>query len=136
MTTTAPASRAVRDASIAAVSAPVVRVIGVAALVGCAWAMAWVEHGSIDAGDWLGYAALGALVLTTILFSGAASRPGRRALIGLGFLVALACWAALSSLWSPVPSLARDEALLTLFYAIAFAIPLLTYGQPPTGWPP
>jgi O-antigen ligase/polysaccharide polymerase Wzy-like membrane protein len=88
--------------------------------------MAWVEHGSIDAGDWLGYAALGALVLAMILFSGAAVRPSRRALIGLGFIIALAGWAALSSLWSPVPSLARDEALLTLFYAIAFAVPLLT----------
>jgi hypothetical protein len=88
--------------------------------------MAWFQHGSIAAGDWLGYAVLGALVLATILLSGGASLPDRGALVALGFIVALACWAGTSSLWSPVPSLARDEALLTLFYALAFAVPLLT----------
>jgi hypothetical protein len=105
---------------------PLVRAVPVALLVGSAWAMAWMQHGSIDAGDWLGYALLGGLVLATVLLSGTAALPPRRALIGLSFLVALAAWAAVSSTWSPVPSLARDEGLLVAFYAIAFLVPLLT----------
>jgi hypothetical protein len=126
VTTAAPASQTPSRARMGALPASVVRVIPLAALVGSVWAMAWVQHGSIEAGDWLGYAVLGALVLATVLISGSASRPGRGTLLGLGFLVALACWAALSSFWSPVPSLARDEGLLTVFFAIAFAVPLLT----------
>ena len=38
----------------------------------------------------------------------------------------LAVWQAISAAWSPLPSLARDDALLTLFYAAAFAVALLT----------
>ncbi|MFN2468843.1 MAG: O-antigen ligase family protein [Gaiellaceae bacterium] len=111
-------------------SPALVRVVPTAALVAAAWAMAWREHGSIAAQDWLAYAVLAALALATILFSSQAVHPGREALIGLAFLVALAFWAGLSLTWSPVPSLARDEGLLTLFYATAFAVPVLTLRTP------
>ena len=48
-----------------------------------------------------------------------AARP--RELGALAALVALAGWEAISISWSAVPSLARDEALLTLFYAVVLA---------------
>jgi hypothetical protein len=102
------------------------RALPTGALVAAALALAVVEHGSIAALDWLPYALLAALVIVTVLASGAAVRPARAALVALGGMVALAAWAAISIAWSPVPPLARDEALLLLFYAFAFAIPLVS----------
>ncbi len=101
------------------------RVLPTAALAAAACALAWVATGSTSGPDWLPYAFLGALLLAVVLVSGAA-RPQRRELVALGALVALAGWEALSIAWSAVPALARDEAFLTLFYAIALAVPLLT----------
>lgn len=98
----------------------------VAALVACAWAQAWAGHGSILAGDWLGYAVAAALVLTIVLASGSGLRPGRAALLGFGGLAGLAVWDAISATWAPSASLARDEALLTLLYAVALILPALT----------
>src|SRR5436189_4501760 len=107
-------------------SGTVVRVIPTAALAACAWALAWVETGSIDAPDWLSYALLAGLLAAVVLFAGVAPRPAARELVALGALFALAGWEALSLTWSAVPSLARDEALLTLFYAVALLVPLTT----------
>ncbi len=98
----------------------------VAVLLVVTWRLSWSEHGSIAAGDWLPYAVLVALVLATVLLSGAAVLPAQAALVSLGLLVAFSAWEALSLTWSPVPSLARDEALLTLLYALVFATPLVT----------
>jgi tetratricopeptide (TPR) repeat protein len=90
------------------------------------FALAWREQGSILAQDWLPYALGAGLLVTTVLASGAALRPRPACLAGLGALAALAVWTALSASWSPVPALARDEALLVAFYALALAVPLLT----------
>jgi hypothetical protein len=102
------------------------RVLPTAALAVAAWALAWVETGSIDASDWLPYALVAGLLAAVVLFAGTAPRPNTRELVALGALVALAGWEALSLTWSAVPSLARDEALLTLFYAVALLVPLTT----------
>ena len=88
--------------------------------------LAWTETGSIEAGDWLLYAIFAALLLALVLAVGAAAKPPRAALAGLAALVLLAVWQAISAAWSALPSLARDDALLTLFYAAAFAVALLT----------
>ena len=40
-------------------------------------------------------------------------------------LVGFALWTALSAAWSPVPSLARDDGLLALFYAVCLLTPLV-----------
>src|SRR5919197_573652 len=103
-----------------------VRVLPTAALAAAAWALAWVETGSIHGADWLPYAFVAGLLAAVVLLAGTAPRLGGREVIALGALVALAGWEALSLSWSAVPALARDEALLTLFYAIVLLIPLLT----------
>jgi tetratricopeptide (TPR) repeat protein len=100
-------------------------VIGILAL-----SLAWLERGSIAAADWLPYAVLATLLLAIVVLAGAGVRPSRPALLALAALFGLALWAGLSLLWSPSPALARDEALLTGFYAVAFAIPLLTLRTP------
>ncbi len=97
-----------------------------AALAAAAWGLAWLETGSTRGPDWLPYAFLAALLLAVVLVSGASARPHARELAALAALAGLAAWEALSISWSAVPSLARDEALLTLFYAIALLVPLLT----------
>src|SRR6266487_5688266 len=103
-----------------------IRVLPTAVLAASAWALTWVETGSIHAADWLPYAFVAGLLAAVVLFAGAAPRPRGSELLALGALLALAGWEALSLTWSAVPSLARDEALLTLFYAIALLVPLAT----------
>jgi tetratricopeptide (TPR) repeat protein len=95
-------------------------------LAATVFALAWREQGSVLAEDWLAYALGAALLVATVLASGTAVRPRRACLLGLGGLAALAFWTAVSATWSPVPALARDEALLGLFYGLALACPLLT----------
>ncbi|TMM21225.1 MAG: hypothetical protein E6F97_08785 [Actinobacteria bacterium] len=104
----------------------VARTLPTAALVAAAAGIAWLANGSTSGPDWLPYALLAGLLLAVVLASSDASRPRGNELVALGALVLLAGWAALSISWSAVPPLARDEALLTLFYAIALAVPLLT----------
>ena len=94
--------------------------------MGSSWLLAWRERGSVAAIHWLPISILAALLVLVAVASGAARRPPRSALVGLAALAGLALWAALSSTWSPLPTLGRDEALLTLTYALAFAVPLLT----------
>src|SRR6266480_1096874 len=103
-----------------------VRVLPTAALAACAWALTWVDTGSINAADWLPYALFAGLLAAVVLVAGAAPRPRTGELLALGALVGLAGWETLSLTWSAVPSLARDEALLTLFYAVALLVPLAT----------
>jgi hypothetical protein len=103
-----------------------IRVLPTAALAAAAWALAWLATGSIDSADWLPYASLAGLLALVVLVSGAVGRPRPVELAALACLAGLAAWEALSLSWSAVPSLARDEALLTLFYAIALLVPLLT----------
>ncbi len=98
----------------------------VAALAAAVWLLAWVETGSFAASDWLIYAVLGALAVATVLLSGAGVLPARPALVGIASLLALAAWDAISIAWSAVPTLARDESLLVVFYAAVLAIPLVT----------
>ena len=74
--------------------------------------LAWRERGSFAAGDWVGYAALVALVVAVVLLSARARRPSTPLLTGVLLLLGLAVWDAISIAWSPVPSAARDEALL------------------------
>jgi hypothetical protein len=90
------------------------------------FALAWREQGSVLAEDWLPYALGAGLLVATVLASGAALRPRSACLAGLGALAALAVWTALSAWWSPVTALARDEALLVVFYGLVLAVPLLT----------
>ena len=95
-------------------------------LVVAACLLAWLETGSIDAADWLLYAIFAALLLALVFISGSAIAPSRLALVGLGALTGFAAWQAISAAWSPLPSLARDDALLTLFYVTALSIGLFT----------
>jgi O-Antigen ligase len=90
------------------------------------FALGWREQGSILADDWLPYALGAGLLVAALLASGVALRPPAACLAGLGALAALAAWTALSASWSPVPALARDEALLVFFYGVALAVPLMT----------
>jgi O-antigen ligase len=87
--------------------------------------LAWNQFGSILARDWLPYAIATALLVAGLLLSARAQRPAAPALAGLVGLLGLAGWDALSLRWSTVPGLARDEALLVVFYALVFTVPLL-----------
>jgi O-antigen ligase len=107
----------------------VLRIVPVAVLVACAGLAAWRDYGSIDAPDWLPYAIVVALVVAAIALSGAALTPGPLAAAGVLAMLALAAWVGISAAWSPAPSLARDEALLTAFYALALLLPLITIGS-------
>ena len=107
-------------------SGTAVRVLPAAALAASAWLLTWVDTGSIHAADWLPYAFVAGLLAAVVLFAGASPQLHVRELVALGALLALAGWEALSLTWSAVPSLARDEALLTLFYGIVLLIPLAT----------
>jgi O-antigen ligase len=95
-------------------------------LVAATCVLAWLETGSIDASDWLFYAIFAALLLGLVFLSGSAVAPSRLAVVSLGALVAFAAWQAVSAAWSPLPSFARDDALLTLFYVAAAATALFT----------
>lgn len=95
-------------------------------MVGVAWALAWSTNGSIDAGDWLPYALVVAVVLAVTLVAGIALVPERVPLLAAALLAGFGLWTAVSIAWSPLPSFARDDALLCLFYAGAFLTPLLT----------
>ena len=108
-------------------SAALLRVVPTALLLALALALAWRERGSIVAADWLLYAILaGFLLATVVLFGEGFPRPSRLALAAVTGLSGLAAWTALSLTWSPVPSLARDEALLITLYAVALITPALT----------
>ena len=105
------------------------RIVPVAVVVACAGLAAWRDYGSTDAPDWLPYAIVVALVVAAIALSGAALAPEPRTGAGVLALLALAAWVGISAAWSPAPSLARDEALLTALYALALLLPLLTIGS-------
>lgn len=87
---------------------------------------AWVDGGSVAASEWLRYALLGGLLLATVLFAGSAKRLTILPVSAVGATCALAVWSGVSAAWSPVPPLARDEALLISLYAICLAAPALT----------
>src|SRR6187200_2653379 len=99
-----------------------VSVLPSALLAATAWALAWLATGSIDSADWIPYALLAGLLLA-VLLTATVARPRPLELAGLAGLVLLAGWEALSLTWSAVPNLARDEALLTLFYVIVVLVP-------------
>jgi hypothetical protein len=90
-----------------------------------ACSLAWNQYGSISARDWLPYAVATALVAAGLFASGLLERPPRAAVVSAALLLGLAGWDALSLRWSPVPQLARDEALLVVFYALAFIVPVV-----------
>ena len=102
------------------------RIVPTVALAAASWALAWIQTGSIAASDWLPYAFLAGLLLAMVVGVGAATRPQPAQVAAAAALLALAAWEAISISWSPLPALARDEALLTVFYAIVFLVPLLT----------
>jgi hypothetical protein len=99
--------------------------VPVAAVVAIAAALSWAG-GSILAGDWLGWETLAGLVLAVVLAAGACAVPSRAAVTGIAGLTALAAWDALSLRWSAVPALARDEALLVVFFVVAALVPLVS----------
>src|SRR4051812_2219649 len=101
------------------------RVLPAAALAAVAWSLAWVETGSTVSSDWLPYAFFAGLLLPAVLAAGAL-RPQPREAAAVAALVGLAGWEALSISWSAVPPLARDEAVLTIFYAVVLLVPWLT----------
>jgi hypothetical protein len=63
-------------------------------------------------------------------------RPKPPALLALAALGGTAILVTISIVYTPVPNLARDEALLTLFYAAVFAVPALICGRSARGPPP
>lgn len=97
-----------------------------AALVAVALLLAWSEQGSTLAKHWLGYTTVAPLLLGTLALAGVLRRPAAGAGLAIGALLALAVLEAFSLLWSPVPSLARDEALLTALYATALALTVMS----------
>ncbi len=102
------------------------RSIPVAILVLAAVAgLAWREHGSPNAKDWLKYGLLAGLVIVGLFVSNRATRPRPPALLALSALGGTAILATISITYTAVPNLARDEALLTLLYAAVFAVPAL-----------
>src|SRR5207244_3181600 len=113
-----------RARTLASSPAAALRFVPILLVAAAAASLAWREYGSIDAANWLQYAIGCALLLAVLLLSGAALRPAPLALLGVGALLALAAWCAISIAWSPVPDLARDEALLTALYAVVLGIPL------------
>jgi O-antigen ligase len=108
----------------------IARALPAATLVALGVAAAWRERGSVDAGNWLAYAIVAGLVLGAVAASGAAVTPTRWIVGASGCLAGLAAWSALSLTWSPVPPLARDEALLTVLYAVVLLIPALSIRRP------
>lgn len=88
--------------------------------------LAWNVTGSVAAADWLGVALLAALLVVVVLAAGAAVRPARLAVVSLGLLGAYGAWVALSISWSPLPTLAKEEAQLVLLYALVLAVALLS----------
>jgi len=103
-----------------------VRVAPTAIVVGVAWAAAWRTGGSIESGDWLPYAVICALALGITVLVGEAIRPARIPALAAGLLAGFGVWTAVSIAWSPLPSFARDDALLVLLYTMAFLTPLVT----------
>ena len=101
------------------------RVLPTAALAAAAWALAWVETGSTVSSYWLPYAFFAGLLLAAVLAAGAL-RPLPREAAAVAALVGLAGWEAISISWSAVPPLARDEAVLTIFYTVVLLVPWLT----------
>jgi hypothetical protein len=99
----------------------VLRALPAAFTVAVAASLAWRENGSVAAADWLPYGIFCAFLLVAVLASVQAVQPGRLALIGLAGLVGLASWTAVSIAWSPLPEDARNDALLVVVYAVAFA---------------
>jgi hypothetical protein len=100
--------------------------IPVGVLAVAAGSLAWNQYGSIYARDWLPYAVVIGLLVAGLFFWGVGERPTTGAVVSIAALFGLAAWDALSLSWSPVPELARDEALLVAFYGLAFLVPLLT----------
>ena len=105
------------------------RTLPTAAVAAGAWGLAWQAKGSTGAADWLPYAC-GALLLAVAVLLAGPLRPPRGGLTAVGALAALAAWTFVSHWWSPSPSLARDEALLTALYAVALLLPLVTLRTP------
>ncbi|MEP7334203.1 MAG: O-antigen ligase family protein [Actinomycetota bacterium] len=70
--------------------------------------------------DWIPYALLLSMAVACLAVL-VDLTVTRLAAIALGGFVGLAGWQAASAAWSPFPGAARDEALLTLAYALAFA---------------
>jgi O-antigen ligase len=87
--------------------------------------LAWHDDGSPNARDWLKYGLLTALVVVGSLLSGRTRRPSPPALLALSALGGTAILATISITYAALPNLARDEALLTVFYAAVFAVPAL-----------
>ncbi len=108
----------------------VARALPVAITFAAGAVIAWHDRGSIAASDFLPSALVVALVVAVVLWSGAARPPARTASVALAALGGLALWAGVSGWWAPVPSLARDEALLVLFGALALGVSALTVRSP------
>lgn len=87
--------------------------------------LAWNQFGSVLTRDWLPYGIATALLAAGLLLGARAQQPAAPAIGGLVGLLLLAGWDALSLRWSPAPTLARDEALLVVFYALLFIVPVL-----------
>lgn len=104
----------------------VLEVAPTAVLVAVVLLLAWRQQGSVLAKHWLGYATIVPLLLATLALAGSLRRPSLGARVAIGALLGLAGLAAISLLWSPVPALARDEALLTGLYAAVLALTVTT----------
>jgi hypothetical protein len=103
-----------------------IRALPTTLVVAFAAATAWSDRGSIAGRNWLPIALLTALVAAAVCFSGSAVRPIRPLLGAAAALFGLAAWTAASIAWSASPALGRDEALLTVLFVLALAVPALT----------
>ncbi|HKP16926.1 MAG TPA: hypothetical protein VJT84_00515, partial [Gaiellaceae bacterium] len=116
--TPAAARPAARTSSLDPRVAVIARAVPVALVVLVATAgLAWHAKGSPEGRDWLGWGALAAVVVAVAFLSRRALRPARPVALALAGLGGTAILVTISIAYTPAPSLARDEALLTVFYA-------------------
>lgn len=98
-----------------------VRALPTGCLAAVTLALAWRQDGSVLAADWLPYATLVALLLATVCIS-SGCRMSRLPLACAALIGCFGLWTGISASWSPVPSLARDEFLLSSLYGLTFAL--------------
>jgi hypothetical protein len=95
------------------------------ALLAALWAVwAWQYGGWFGTATYPGTAVLAAGLILLALFAPHRARLRGWPAVGLGGIIALGLWSAVSALWSPSPDVAVEDAQRILAYAVAFGLGL------------